>query len=170
MKIGHITLKNNLILAPMAGVTDSPFRRLVAGEGCGLVVSEMVSAKGLVMGGERTRNLLDMFDEERPIAVQIFGAEPESMAEAALIVEEMGADMVDINMGCPVKKVVSQGAGSALLKNLSLMEEILKKVRAGIKVPLTIKIRSGWDDSSKVALHVLKLAEGNGVDAIALHP
>lgn len=170
MKIGNLKLKNNLILAPMAGVTDLPFRLMVAGEGCGLVVSEMVSAKGLVMGGVKTRELLQIGEEERPVSVQLFGAEPESMGEAAAIVEELGADIIDINMGCPVKKVVGPGAGSALLKDLEKIEAIVSSVKKRISIPLTIKIRSGWDNSSIVVREVLNVAETAGVDAITLHP
>jgi len=170
MKIGNVKLKNNLILAPMAGVTDLPFRLMVAGEGCGLVVSEMVSAKGLVMGGVKTRELLQIGEEERPVSVQLFGAEAESMGEAAAIIEALGADIIDINMGCPVKKVVGPGAGSALLKDLKKIEAIVSSVKKKITIPLTIKIRSGWDHSSIVVSEVLKVAETAGVDAIALHP
>ncbi len=170
MNIGNVKLKNNLILAPMAGVTDLPFRRLAVAEGCGLVVTEMVSAKGLVMGGERTRELLAISPDERPVSVQIFGADFESMGEAASIVEGLGADILDINMGCPVKKVVGPGGGSALLKEIKKAEKILKTVRKKITIPLTVKIRSGWDSSSIVILDMLKVAEDSGVDAIAIHP
>lgn len=170
MKIGNLKLKNNLVLAPMAGVTDRPFRLIAVGEGCGLAVSEMVSAKGLVLGGEKTRSIITLSPEERPAAVQIFGAEPDIMAEAASLLENMGADIVDINMGCPVKKVVNNGAGSALLKNLENIEKILAAVRKRIGIPLTIKIRSGWDHASIVAAEVLKIAEASGVDALTIHP
>ncbi|MDH3975194.1 MAG: tRNA dihydrouridine synthase DusB [Deltaproteobacteria bacterium] len=170
MKIGNVKLKNNLILAPMAGVTDLPFRLMATAEGCGLVVSEMVSARGLIMGGAKTRALLSIGDDEKPLSVQLFGAEPDSMAEAAAIVEESGADIIDINMGCPVKKVVGPGAGSALLKDLKKIEAIVGSVKKRITLPLTIKIRSGWDNSSIVVREVLNVAESAGVDAIALHP
>jgi tRNA-dihydrouridine synthase B len=154
----------------MAGVTDLPFRRLAVAEGCGLVVTEMVSAKGLVMGGGRTRELLAISPDERPVSVQIFGSDFESMGEAASIVEGLGADIVDINMGCPVKKVVGPGGGSALLKEINRAEKILKSVRKNITIPLTVKVRSGWDSSSIVILDMLKAAEDSGVDAIAIHP
>ena len=169
MKIGDVELSNNLVLAPMAGVTDLPFRTLAVEKGAGLVVSEMVSAKGLVMGGERTRFLLASSPLERPLAVQLFGSEPAVMAEAARIVEEQGADMVDINMGCPVKKVVKDGSGSALLRNLKGVEKIISAVKRSINIPLTIKTRAGWDTSSIVAAEVLKVAEGCGVNALAVH-
>ena len=169
MQIGNITLKNRLILAPMAGITDLPFRLLAKEQGCGLVVSEMVSAKGLIMGGDRTHNLLMTTPEEKPIAIQLFGAEAASMAEAAVILEEKGAQIVDVNMGCPVKKVVSSGAGSALLKDLNKAGEILSSIRKRINIPLTIKIRTGWDHNSIVALEMLKVAEASGIDAMAVH-
>lgn len=170
MKIGSVKLRNNLVLAPMAGISDLPFRLMAVDHGCGLVVSEMVSAKGLLMGGEKTRDLLGTSPGEKPLAVQIFGSEPGVMAEAAVIVEEMGADILDINMGCPVKKVVGSGAGSALLKDLKNTESILKRVKERITIPLTIKIRSGWDHSSIAVFEVLKVAEANGVDAVTIHP
>ena len=170
MDIGSVKLKNNLVLAPMAGVTDLPFRRLAVAEGCGLVVTEMVSAKGLVLGGGRTRELLAISPDERPASVQIFGADFESMGEAASIVEGLGADILDINMGCPVKKIVGPGGGSALLKEIKKAEKILKAVRKKITIPLTVKIRSGWDASSIVILDMLKAAEDSGVDAITIHP
>ncbi len=170
MNIGNLETRNNLVLAPMAGVTDLPFRLVAVDHGCGLVVSEMVSAKGLVMGGGRTRDLLSSSPAERPLAVQLFGSEPESMAEAAAVVEEAGADILDINMGCPVKKVVGGGAGAALLRDLRRIEKILKGVRKRVTIPLTIKIRAGWDHSSINALEVLAVAEEQGVDAIIVHP
>lgn len=169
MKIGNVKLKNNLVLAPMAGVSDLPFRRLAVEQGCGLVVSEMVSAKGLLIGGERTRSYLASTPDERPLSVQLFGEDPHVIGDAALIVEECGAAMVDINMGCPVKKVVSGGAGSALLKDLPRIGRIIDAVKKKVSIPLTIKIRTGWDTSSIVAHEVLRVAEDNGVDAIAVH-
>jgi len=169
MRIGNVELKNNLILAPMAGITDLPFRMISVEEGCALVVTEMVSAKGLVMGGEKSFSLLASSPKEKPVAVQLFGSEPETMAEAAAIVEGLGADIVDINMGCPVAKVVKNNSGSALLKNLPLIERIVGAVRKSMDIPLTIKIRAGWNSSSVVAREVLKVAEAGGVDAITLH-
>lgn len=169
MQIGNIKLKNNLILAPMAGITDLPFRLIAVEEGCGLVVTEMVSSKGLVMGGKKSFSLLESSLREKPVAVQLFGSEPSIMADAAAIVEGTGADIVDINMGCPVAKIVKNSSGSALLKNLAVVEKMLTSVRKKIQVPLTIKIRSGWDSSSIVAGEVLKIAENSGVDAITLH-
>jgi nifR3 family TIM-barrel protein len=153
----------------MAGVTDLAFRCLAVEQGCGLVVSEMVSAKGLLMGGEKTRFLLASTPEERPLSVQLFGDEPEVIGEAALIVEQSGAAMVDINMGCPAKKVVGGGAGSALLKDLPRIGCIIDAVKKKVSIPLTIKIRTGWDTSSIVACDVLKIAEDKGADAIAVH-
>lgn len=153
----------------MAGITDLPFRRLAKEQGSGLVVSEMISAKGLVVGGDKTHNLLTTTAEEKPVAIQLFGAEAASMAEAAVILEGKGAQIVDVNMGCPVKKVVSTGAGSALLKDLNRAGEILSSIRKRINIPLTIKIRTGWDHNSIVALEMLKVAEASGVDALAVH-
>ena len=169
MKIGNVELKNNLISAPMAGITDLPFRLMAVEEGCGLVVTEMVSAKGLIMGGKKSFSLLESSLTEKPVAVQLFGSEPETVAEAAAIVEGAGADVVDVNMGCPVAKIVKNGSGSALLKDLAVIEKMLSLVRKMIEAPITIKIRSGWDASSIVAGEVLKIAENSGVDAVTLH-
>ncbi len=169
MKIGNIHLRNNLVLAPMACVTDLPFRLLAVEKGCGLVVSEMVSAKGLAMGGKKTLQLIATSPAERPVAVQLFGSDPDNMAEAAAILEGEGVEMIDINMGCPVKKVVKDGSGSALLKEPKRVEQILKEVRKRITIPLTIKIRTGWDSSVIVAPVILKIAEACGVDGLAIH-
>lgn len=168
MKIGNIELKNNLILAPMAGVTDLPFRLIVEKFNPGLVCTEMVSSKALYYGDEKTKQLLKIDGEKRPISMQIFGSDTESMAFAAKYVSEI-ADIVDINMGCPAPKVVKNGDGSKLLLDLNKVEEIIKAVVANSKVPVTLKFRKGWDDDHIVACEVAKIAEKNGISAITIH-
>jgi nifR3 family TIM-barrel protein len=158
------------VLAPMAGVTDNVFRRLIREQGgCGLLMTEFTSADGLARNGARTRRYLYFTEDERPIAAQLFGANPDTLAEAAVLVEELGFDQVDINLGCPAKKVVKCG-GSGLLRDLPLLETILRRVRAAVRLPLTIKVRAGWDENSIVVGDVGRLAEDCGVEAIALHP
>lgn len=170
MQIGNLKIENNLILAPMAGITNLPFRLIVKDEGCGLVFSEMVSAIALVRNGKKTRDLLNSDPYERPLAAQLFGSEPQIMAEAARIVEGFGVDILDINMGCPAKKVVSTGSGSALLKDPMRIKTIIEAVRAAVTIPFTVKIRSGWDSKSANYLEIGTIAEECGVDAITLHP
>jgi tRNA-dihydrouridine synthase B len=170
MKIGSLILENPLILAPMAGITQLPFRRLAKEAGCALVVTEMVSANGLVHGGRKTLELLKSHPTERPLSVQIFGADPAVMQEAARIVQAQGADLLDINLGCSVRKVVRQGAGAALMGQPKKLEAILKAVRRVVDLPLTIKIRSGWEPSGDQAVAVARMAEAAGVDAVAIHP
>ena len=169
MKIGTIKLDIPVVLAPMAGVTDSAFRLLVKEQGCGLLVSEMVSAKGLLYNNERTFDLLTIEAAERPVAIQLFGRNPEEMAEAARRVEAQGADMIDINMGCPVPKIVNNGEGSALLKEPAVAEAVLRAVVSAVKCPVTVKIRSGWDADCLNAPDIARLAEAAGVAAIAVH-
>ena len=168
MKIGNVELKNNLILAPMAGVTDLPFRLITEKFNPGLVCTEMVSSKALYYGDEKTKQLLKIDGEKRPISMQIFGSDPESMAFAARYVSEI-ADIVDINMGCPAPKVVKNGDGSKLLLDLNKVEEIIKAVVANSKVPVTLKFRKGWDNEHIVACEVAKIAEKNGIAAITIH-
>ena len=168
MKIGNVELKNNLILAPMAGVTDLPFRLIVEKFNPGLVCTEMVSSKALFYGDEKTKQLLKTDGEKRPISMQIFGSDAESMAYAAKYVSKI-ADIVDINMGCPAPKVVKNGDGSKLLLDLNKVEEIIKAVVANSKVPVTLKFRKGWDEQNIVACEVAKIAEKNGVSAIVIH-
>src|SRR5512136_223698 len=164
-KIRHIEITPPLILAPVAGYTDTLFRQAVKKlGGCGLVVSELVSTEGMTRHQDQSLYLTQFEQSERPISIQIFGSDPGRMAESAAMVEAMGADIVDINLGCPVKKVVKQGGGSNLLRDLPLMEKILSAVRKAIKIPLTVKIRSGWDRNSINALEVLKLAENCGIE------
>jgi tRNA-dihydrouridine synthase B len=170
MKIDSIQIENSVILAPLAGITNLPHRLLAKAAGASLVCSEMVSANGLIRASQKTLRLLDTHVDEKPLSVQMFGHDPSVMAEAACIIESLGADIVDINFGCSVKKVVKTGAGVALMKNPGHAETLLNTVRKAIRVPLTIKIRSGWDISGKQAIEIAKIAEFQGVDAIAVHP
>ncbi len=168
LKIGNVELKNNLILAPMAGVTDLPFRMIVEKFEPGLVCTEMVSAKALYYGDEKTKMLLNTNGEKRPISMQIFGSDPEVMGYAARYVSEI-ADILDINMGCPAPKVVKNGDGSNLLLDLNKVEEIIKAVVTNSKIPVTLKFRKGWDNEHIVACEVAKIAEKGGVSAITIH-
>ena len=170
MQIGSLSLANDTILAPLAGISNLPFRLLAKEAGCGLVYSEMISAYGLVRQNKRTQQLLDSLPEEKPLSAQIFGSDPAIMAEAAKIVEAHGADILDINFGCSVKKIVKTGSGAALMKQPDLAEAVLKKVRKSVRLPLTIKIRTGWDKSGEQALNLAQMAEACGVDGIAVHP
>ncbi|MEW6132563.1 MAG: tRNA dihydrouridine synthase DusB [Pseudomonadota bacterium] len=170
MRIGPHLLKNNLIVAPMAGVTDRPFRQLCKRLGAGMAVSEMVTSNSLLYGSSKTRRRADHEGEVEPKSVQIAGADPAMMAEAARHNVERGAQIIDINMGCPAKKVCNVMAGSALLQNEALVEQILVAVvKAVPEVPVTLKIRTGWDRSHRNALNVLKIAEGSGIQALAIH-
>ena len=168
LKIGNVELQNNLILAPMAGVTDLPFRTIVEKFNPGLVCTEMVSSKALFYGDEKTKQLLKCDGEKRPISMQIFGSDPETMGVAAKYVSKL-ADIVDINMGCPAPKVVKNGDGSRLLLDLNKVEEIIKAVVANSEVPVTLKYRKGWDNNNIVACDVAKIAEQNGISAIVIH-
>ena len=169
-KIRDVVIDPPIVLAPVAGHTDSLFRQVIKSiGGCGLVVSELVSTEGMTRHQSGTSHLTRFVESERPVSIQIFGSDSVRMAESAAMVEAMRADIVDINLGCPVKKVVKQGGGSNLLRDLPLMEEILRAVRRAVKIPLTVKIRSGWDRNSINALEVLKLAEDCGVEALAIH-
>lgn len=170
MKIGSIIIDNNTVLAPLAGITNLPFRLIAKKAGCGLVCSEMVSANGIAFGSQKTLQMLDSLPEEHPVSFQIFGSDPSVMAEAAMIVESSGADIIDINFGCSVKKVVKTGAGVALMKEPCRAEAILKAVKNCVKIPVTIKIRTGWEKSGEEALKTAKIAEHCGIDAIAVHP
>jgi nifR3 family TIM-barrel protein len=170
MRIGTITLANNLVLAPLAGITNLPLRLLAKEAGCGLVYSEMVSANGLVYGSAKTRQLMNTTPAEAPLAIQLFGTDPAMMAEAAQMAESAGAAIVDINFGCAVKKITKTGAGVALMRDPQRSAVMLSAVRAAIRVPLTIKIRSGWDRSGRDALRLVQYAQDCGVDAVAVHP
>lgn len=166
--ISHLR-KNPFILAPMAGITDNPFRSFMKEMGCGIVITELVSAHGIEYGSERTLNLMKFTEAQRPIGVQIFGEDEDIMAKAAQYVEKQGADFVDINLGCPVPKVVKKGAGSALLKDPQKLGLMLKKIKQAISIPLTIKIRTGWDEKSITALEVCHEAHQAGVSWVAIH-
>ena len=170
MKIGSIELRGNLTLAPMAGVTDFAFRRVCRGLGAALTTTEMVSAKALVYKDEKTKSLLYIPKDEHPCAAQIFGHEPDVMAEAAVMAREIsGADIIDINMGCPVGKVVKSGDGSALMRTPELAEEIIKRVVKSTGCPVTVKFRKGWDNGSVNAVDFARMCEGSGAAAIAVH-
>ena len=170
VKIGNVEICGPLTLAPMAGVTDAPFRALCRAQGAALTCTEMVSAKALVYHDEKTKQLLWSPPDEHPAAVQIFGHEPEVMAEAApMALAYSGADILDINMGCPVKKVVKNGDGSALMKDLPLAEKIIRAVVQAVSIPVTVKMRTGWDDTAFVAPELAKRAEDAGAAAVAVH-
>lgn len=169
MKIGGLNLECGILLAPMAGITDASFRLMARRTGCDMAVTEMVSAEGLVRNGRKTLRFIVLHPEERPAGVQIFGANPEAMAAAASIVEENGADLVDINMGCPAKKVTRTGAGSALMKDPRNAARVIEKVRRATSLPLTVKIRAGWHGNLNF-VEIGKIAESEGADAIILHP
>ena len=170
MKIGDIELCGNLTLAPMAGVTDFAFRRVCRGLGATLTTTEMVSAKALVYKDEKTKALLYIPEDEHPCAAQIFGHEPDVMAEAAVMAREIsGADIIDINMGCPVGKVVKSGDGSALMRTPELAEEIIRSVVKSAGCPVTVKFRKGWDNGSVNAVDFARMCEGSGAAAVAVH-
>src|SRR5258707_881575 len=169
-KIRDLTIRPAAVLAPMAGVTDTLFRRVIRGlGGCGLLMTEFTSSEGITRSAKKTLRYLYFQEDEHPITAQLFGADPNVMAEASKMVEDLGYDAVDINLGCPAKKVVKCG-GSGLLRDMPLLEQIFRAVRAAVKIPLTIKLRAGWDENSIVAVDVAKLAESVGVEAIAVHP
>ena len=170
MKIDKLDFDVPVFLAPMAGITNLPFRTIVRRCGCQLAFTEMVSVNGLVRGAERTCRYLDGASEDRPLGVQIFGAEAEIMAAGARIATDRGADLIDINMGCPVKKVVRAGAGSALLKDPAKVGRIVSAVRSASSLPLTVKIRSGWRRSEVNATEIARIAEAEGADAVIVHP
>jgi nifR3 family TIM-barrel protein len=170
-QVGHLTISPNITLAPMAGVTDSIFRRLVLSiGGCGLVSSEMTNAASVSPKAMQRHHMLDYLPEERPIAMQLSGNDPELVASAARTVESLGPDIIDINCGCPSPKVTGGGHGSALLRDLPKMSQLLKAVRAAVSLPITLKFRAGWDEGSLNYIETARLAEEAGVAAIALHP
>jgi nifR3 family TIM-barrel protein len=169
-RVGDLRIRPATVLAPMAGVTDTLFRRVIRGlGGCGLLMTEFTSSEGITRSAKKAEKYLYFEEDEHPIAAQLFGASPPVMADAARMVEDLGYDAVDINLGCPAKKVVKCG-GSGLLRELPLLEQILRTVRAAVKIPLTIKLRAGWDEKSIVAKEVVKMAEDVGVEAAAIHP
>jgi len=169
MQIGPYLLKNNLIVAPMAGVTDRPFRMLCKRLGAGMAVSEMVASNSLLYGSEKTRRRANHEGEADPISVQIVGADPKVLALAARYNVDHGAQIIDINMGCPAKKICNVMAGSALMQNEKLVAEILQTVVAAVNVPITLKIRTGWDKNNRNAVNIARIAEESGVQALAIH-
>ena len=169
MKIGSLELENNVFLAPMAGITDRPFRTICREMGSGLVYSEMVSAKGIYYNNENTQMLLDVGEEEKPAAIQLFGSEPDIMGAMGKKIEDISADIIDINMGCPVPKVVKNGEGSALMKTPILAGQIIKSLVESQKKPVTVKIRKGFDDRNINAVELALIAEENGASAVAVH-
>lgn len=168
LKIGNVEIPNNIFLAPMAGITDMPYRKLCKEYGAGMVYTEMVSSKALSFGSEKTKNLCEVFKDERPIGVQIFGSNPKTMAETAEYISEF-ADIIDINMGCPANKIVKNGEGSALMKDLKLAETIIKEVVKASKVPVTVKMRKGYDNNNINVVELAKIAEQNGIPLITVH-
>ncbi len=169
MQIGRYLLKNNLIVAPMAGVTDRPFRMLCKRMGAGMAVSEMVASNSLLYGSEKTKRRANHEGEVDPISVQIVGADPKMLAQAARYNVDHGAQIIDINMGCPAKKICNVMAGSALLQNEKLVAEILETVVGAVDVPVTLKIRTGWDKANRNATNIARIAESSGIQALAIH-
>ena len=166
MQIGKIKLDAPLVLAPMAGITDLPFRVICRRLGCGMTVSEMVSAKGLLYKNVKTTEMLRIDEGERPTAIQLFGSVPQELAEAAKLVEASGADIIDFNMGCPVPKIVNNGEGSALMKNPQLAYDVLAAMVEAVQIPVTVKFRAGWDDDHRNAVEIALAAERAGVKTV----
>jgi nifR3 family TIM-barrel protein len=170
MRIGHVELTSPFAVAPMAGMTDTAFRRLVKRHGgCGLVVTEMVSAEGLVRGVDRTLEYAEYTEEERPISIQIFGGDPEKMAAAAQIVEGIGADIVDVNMGCPVPKIAKHNAGCSLMREPTHAAEVVAAMTRAVRIPVTVKMRAGWNDEDRNALRLARMLEDAGAAAVTVH-
>ena len=169
MNIGNVSLDNRVFLSPMAGVTDLPFRLICKQKGCGMLYTEMINAKALCYNDENTKKMTKIEDEEHPIAIQIFGSEPEYMGRATEILNSHSNEILDINMGCPAPKVVKNGDGSALMRNPKLAEEVMKAVVKNSTKPVTLKIRKGWDDQSINAVEIAKIAEQSGISAVAIH-
>ena len=169
LKIGNVELDNNLVLAPMAGVTDMSFRQLCREQGCGLLVTEMVSAKAILYKNRNTKDLMAIGEGERPVSLQLFGSDPEIVSDIAHQVEDGPYDIIDLNMGCPVPKIVGNGEGSALMKNPKLVEELLSALVRKVHKPVTVKFRKGFDDDHVNAVEIAKIAESCGVAAIAVH-
>lgn len=169
MKIGNIQLANPVIAAPMAGVTDKAFRILAKEAGVGLVYTEMVSDMALIYNNQKTKTIMNLEYEKEPVCVQIFGSKPETMAQGAKLIEEAGAHIIDINMGCPAPKIVKNNEGSALMKDLDCAERIVKAVVQAVKVPVTVKMRKGWDDQSVNAMELAQRVEAQGAAAVTVH-
>ena len=169
MKIGNVQLDNEVFLSPMAGVTDLPFRTICKEKGCGMLYTDMINAKALCYDDENTKKMLRMDKDEHPVAVQIFGSDPEFMGKAAIIMNQYPNEILDINMGCPAPKVIKNGDGSALMRNPKLAAEVLTAVVKNSEKPVTLKIRKGWDDDSVNAVEIAKIAEECGISALAIH-
>src|SRR5688500_9069999 len=170
MKIGRVDLAPPVAMAPMAGMTDSAFRRLVKQRaGCGLVVTEMVSSEGLVRGIDRTLEYAEYTEEERPVSIQIFGGDPVKMADAAQVVQEMGADIVDVNMGCPVPKIAKHNAGCSLMREPEHAASVINAMAKAVKIPVTVKMRAGWNDRLRNAPELARRVEGAGAAAVTIH-
>ena len=169
MKIGNVQLDDEVFLSPMAGVTDLPFRTICKEKGCGMLYTEMINAKALCYDDENTKKMLRMDKDEHPVAVQIFGSDPEFMGKAAIIMNQYPNEILDINMGCPAPKVIKNGDGSALMRNPKLAAEVLTAVVKNSEKPVTLKIRKGWDDDSVNAVEIAKIAEECGISALAIH-
>jgi len=171
-KIRNVTVDPPLVLAPMSGLTSSAFRRLIKRlnpGAVGMVMSEFLSVEGMTRHGRRTLEMMRFREEERPIGIQIFGRDPARMRDAALMIEDAGADVIDINCGCPAPKVVKKGGGCELMRRPDLLRAILREIKSAIKIPITVKMRSGWDNNSINALNIAEMAEGEGADAITVH-
>jgi len=169
ISVGPVNIEDPVFLAPMSGVTDMPFRRLVKGFGAGLVISEMIASEAMVRANDRTMKMASNCAEEFPMAVQIAGRDPEIMAEAARLNEDRGAAIIDINMGCPAKKVVNGYAGSALMKDPMLAKDIIESVVKAVSLPVTLKMRTGWDDDCRNAPELARIAEDLGIQMITVH-
>ena len=170
MKIGNVTLPSPFVVAPMAGMTDTAFRRLVKRQGgCGLVVTEMVSSEGLVRGIDRTLEYAEFTEEERPVSIQIFGGDPDKMAAAAQIVEGMGADIVDVNMGCPVPKIAKHNAGCSLMREPHHAATVINAMAKAVKIPVTVKMRAGWNERSRNAPDLARMVQDAGAAAVTIH-
>src|SRR5499425_479048 len=170
MRIGSVDLASPLAIAPMAGMTDTAFRRLVKRHGgCGLVVTEMVSSEGLVRGIDRTLEYAEYTEPERPVSIQIFGGDPEKMAAAAQIVEGMGADIVDVNMGCPVPKIAKHNAGCSLMREPEHAASVISAMTKAVRIPVTVKMRAGWNDSQRNAPKLARMVEDAGARAVTVH-
>ena len=170
MKIGNVTLGSPFVVAPMAGMTDTAFRRLVKRQGgCGLVVTEMVSSEGLVRGIDRTLEYAEYTEEERPVSIQIFGGDPAKMADAAQIVEGMGADIVDVNMGCPVPKIAKHNAGCSLMREPDHAASVIGAMAKAVRIPVTVKMRAGWNDQARNAPELARMVQDAGAAAVTIH-
>jgi nifR3 family TIM-barrel protein len=169
-KLGNLALENRVVAAPLAGITDRAFRTILQSMGCGLVFTEMVSDMGLIYNSSKSRQIADPSGDNGPVAVQIFGSDPEAMAQAAQMVETLGASIIDINMGCPTPKIVKNGEGAALMLEPELSRKIIRSVVKAVKVPVSIKMRKGWDEERCNYLHIAEIAVSEGVMAIILHP